>query len=108
MVNEVMFKRIISNLVKNSIEAIGNNGRIEITARFDADKMIVKITDSGPGIAEDQVANLFKPFYTTKPGGTGLGLATAYKAAIDHGGDLRVESKIGGPTTFILTIPLKR
>ena len=70
--------------------------------------MNVEVVDSGPGITDEQKTNLFKPFYTTKVSGTGLGLATAYKSAIDHSGDLKVESRPGGPTKFILTIPLKR
>jgi two-component system sensor histidine kinase HydH len=108
LLNEGMFKNIISNLIKNAIEAIGNKGKIAVGAVFDSGNLIVKVTDDGPGIAADQIPNLFRTFYTTKPGGTGLGLATAYKAATDHGGDLRVDSKPGGPTTFILTIPIKR
>ena len=106
--NEVTFKSIISNLLKNAIEAIGRDGQIEIAGRFMNEKLIIKVSDTGPGIPSEQMQNLFKPFYSTKPGGTGLGLATAYKAAVDHNGDLRVESKKGGPTVFILSIPAKR
>jgi len=107
-INEAAFKSIISNLVKNAIEAIGDNGKIEVTSFFENDKLILAVRDDGPGITTDQINNLFKPFYTTKPGGTGLGLATAYKAATDHGGELKVESKPGGPTVFKLIIPIKR
>lgn len=106
--NEGAFKSIISNLIKNAIEAIGNEGRIAIKAYFGNGKLTVSVTDNGPGIADEQKRNLFKPFYTTKPGGTGLGLATAYKAAVDHSGDLKAESRVGGPTIFTLTIPVKR
>lgn len=114
-INKDAVKGIISNLIKNAIEAIGENGYIEVSAVFEYDgsgddgqRMVVVVGDDGPGISEEQQRNLFKPFYTDKPGGTGLGLATARKMAVDHGGDLKVESKIGGPTKFILTIPIKR
>lgn len=107
-INEVAFKGIISNLIKNAVEAIGKNGNITVTARFDDKNLVITVEDDGPGIAREQISNLFKPFYTTKPGGTGLGLATAYKSAVDHGGDLKVESQSGGPTRFILTIPQTR
>jgi len=107
VISEESFKGIISNLLKNAIEAIGSNGEIEISSRFDQDSLLIKIKDSGPGIHDEQKRNLFQSFYTTKPGGTGLGLATAYKAAVDHGGDLKVESRTGGPTVFILAIPAK-
>ncbi len=106
--NEVSFKSIISNLVKNAIEAIEKNGTIRIKSIFADGKLRVQVIDDGPGIAEDKLGNLFKPFYTLKQGGTGLGLATAYKAAADHGGDLKVESKPGGPTIFTVIIPTKR
>jgi len=100
---------IISNLLKNALAGVNHDGRIEIRSLFDnqAKRLILSIRDSGPGLSDDQKKNLFRPFYTTKPGGTGLGLATAHKAAVDHGGDLKVESKVGGPTTFIVSIPLK-
>lgn len=107
-INESAFKSIISNLLKNAIEAIGKSGKIEVKSLFENNKLIVIVRDNGPGMTAEQIKNLFKPFYTTKPGGTGLGLATAYKAATDHGGELKVESKPGGPTVFKLIIPIKR
>lgn len=106
--NETTFKSIISNLIKNAIEAIEKNGAIEVISSFSDNKLRVKVIDDGPGIPEDRLVNLFKPFYTSKQGGTGLGLATAYKAASDHGGDIKVKSKTGGPTEFTVIIPVKR
>jgi len=107
-INEATIKSVISNLIKNAIEAIGSDGKIEVTSRFENENLQIVISDNGPGIEQQQMKNMFKPFYTTKPGGTGLGLATAHKTAVDHGGDLQVESKPGGPTIFTLTIPIKR
>jgi len=107
-INEVAFKGIISNLIKNALEAIGKDGNIDITANFGNEKMTMIVEDDGPGISDEQKASLFKPFYTTKVSGTGLGLATAYKAAVDHGGELKIESKTGGPTRFIVSLPLTR
>jgi signal transduction histidine kinase len=103
------FSGMISNLLKNAIEAVNHDGRIEIKSTLDnqAKRLVISVKDTGPGLSDDQKKNLFRPFYTTKPGGTGLGLATAHKAAVDHDGDLKVESKPGGPTTFIVSIPLK-
>lgn len=107
-VNELTFKNIISNLIKNAIEVIKDKGLIELRCYFDANRCVIRVTDDGPGIPADQITNLFKPFFTTKAGGTGLGLATAYKSAVDHGGELKVESKPGGPTIFSLIIPAER
>ena len=89
-------------------EVADKDGNIDITANFDNGKMTMIIEDDGPGISDEQKMSLFKPFYTTKVSGTGLGLATAYKAAVDHGGELKVESKTGGPTKFIVSLPLSR
>ncbi len=114
-IDKEAIKGVLSNLIKNAIEAIGENGHIEVSTMFEFDgsgndvrRMVLVVSDDGPGISDQQQRNLFKPFYTDKPGGTGLGLATAHRIAVDHGGDLRVESKIGGPTKFILTIPVMR
>ncbi|MCP4580636.1 MAG: PAS domain-containing protein [candidate division Zixibacteria bacterium] len=107
-INEATIKSVVSNLIKNAIEAIGEKGKIEVISRFENENLVIIVSDSGSGIDQEQMKNLFKPFYTTKPGGTGLGLATAHKAAVDHGGDLKVQSKPGGPTVFKLTIPVKR
>jgi len=107
-INDATIKSVISNLIKNAIEAIGSNGKIEVISRFESENLVIMISDNGPGIDREQMKNMFKPFYTTKPGGTGLGLATAHKVAVDHGGDLQVDSKPGGPTIFKLIIPVKR
>jgi signal transduction histidine kinase len=111
--NKESFHSLIANLIKNAIEAINRDGRIELKSTFEQsggsspEKLIITVKDTGPGLSEEQKRNLFRPFYTTKPDGTGLGLATAHKAAVDHGGDLKVESKVGGPTIFIVSIPVR-
>lgn len=105
------FQSMIANLIKNSIDAIERNGTIKIMAEKNNNENglpVARITieDNGRGMSEEQLHNIFRPFYTTKPGGTGIGLAAAYKIARDHGGDLKASSKIGGPTIFTITIPL--
>jgi len=106
-VNEASFKTIITNLVKNAIEAVSRGGHVKIVARFETDKLMVTVEDDGPGIAPELLKDLFAPFRTTKVFGTGLGLATARKSAEDHGGTLEADSRVGGPTRFTLTIPRK-
>jgi signal transduction histidine kinase len=76
-----------------------NGGRISPCVRID-------ISDTGCGIADDQLEHLFEPFYTTKASGTGLGLPLAAATIRHHGGVLRVKSKIGCGTTFSIFLPL--
>ena len=63
------------------------------------------MSDTGKGVQEDMVPNLFDPFFTTRPDGTGLGLAVTRKIIVDHGGDIEVKSKIGIGTTFTIWLP---
>ena len=63
---------------------------------------IIEIEDSGPGISENDVANIFEPLFTTKPCGTGLGLVSCKNIVENHGGTLTVKQN---PTTFVITLP---
>lgn len=84
--------RPLINLVKNAVEAQqGREGRIGIEARNRDSTLAVAITDEGPGIANTD--NLFVPFFTTKPGGSGVGLALSRQIAEGHGGTLAVENR---------------
>jgi PAS domain S-box-containing protein len=94
------------NVVKNGIEATGKNGTIEISVRESDDKIIISITDDGPGI--EDTASVLKPFHTTKSDGTGLGLSTASKIIADHGGELIIESSPGQGCRVDFVIPRKR
>lgn len=105
------FQSLISNLIKNAFEAINRDGTVKIKSEIiqgagGLPAVRISIEDDGPGMDAEQLKSIFKPFYTTKPGGTGIGLAAAYKIAVDHGGDLKAYSKLGGPTTFVLTLPI--
>jgi two-component system nitrogen regulation sensor histidine kinase GlnL len=70
--------------------------------------LLVEFADTGPGIEADVLAELATPFFTTRPGGTGLGLAVAHHWVARHEGTLRVESEAGAGTTVRVAIPLKR
>ncbi|UCC78815.1 MAG: PAS domain-containing protein [Candidatus Zixiibacteriota bacterium] len=93
------------NVVKNSIEAIGKNGTIEIGVGETDDKIIISVIDNGPGI--EDTASVLKPFHTTKKDGTGLGLSTASKILADHGGELIIESSPGKGCRVDFVIPRK-
>lgn len=102
-------RSVLTNLVINAVEAIdGEGGSIAINlSRANEDFVKVQITDTGCGIAADDIAKVFEPYFSTKDTGTGLGLAIVKKAIDDHGGTINVTSKQGTGTTFTITLPVQ-
>ncbi|MFO7897638.1 MAG: GAF domain-containing protein, partial [Planctomycetota bacterium] len=106
MVDAEQVKQALLNIVKNAVESLGpDGGRVSVTSRLEGDTVWIDVSDTGKGIAEDTIPNLFDPFFTTRPDGTGLGLAVTKKVIVDHGGDIEVKSKLGVGTTFTLSLP---
>jgi two-component system, NtrC family, nitrogen regulation sensor histidine kinase NtrY len=100
-----LLARAVGNLVANAIEAMPEEGTLRIRIVSTADETAVEIEDTGPGLGEDEIARLFTPYRTTKPGGTGLGLVIAQGIAADHGGRIDVRSAPGQGSTFRLVLP---
>src|SRR6266498_1835950 len=103
-------RSILTNLLINAVQAIdGEGGDVAIKLSADKESQLarIEIADTGPGIAAEDVAKVFEPYYSTKETGTGLGLAIVRKALEDHGGSISVTSKKGEGTTFTITLPLK-
>lgn len=103
------FKRVLINLFENAIQAMNNNGVIEVTARLDspANRVFVDVADNGPGIREEDKEKLFLPYFSTKKEGTGLGLAIASRIVREHMGYLRVRDNVPGGTVFTIELPIK-
>lgn len=109
MANGSEIAQILLNLIFNAGEAVGHDhGRIILRTLDAGPEVIVEVTDNGVGIPQDQHINVFTPFFTTKPQGTGLGLSVSRSIAKDHGGDLAFESAAGKGTTFRLTLPASK
>ncbi len=105
--DEGKFKRLIINIIKNAVEAIDENQKINIASSLMDDKWQVIIQDSGQGIPEDIIDSLFEPFVTKgKKGGTGLGLAISKKIVEDHNGSIQVSNTLGQGACFDIRIPL--
>lgn len=106
--------QVIINILGNAIRYTPENGEIIITVEKDMieDMAVIKITDSGPGIAEDQIKHIFNRFYRTDTsrsrdeGGTGLGLSIAKGFVEAHKGNINVESEFGKGSTFIIKVPM--
>ena len=101
-------KEVLVNIMKNSREAMNGSGKIEIVARPQENKSIlIAISDTGPGIPEHQLKQVFEPYFSTKEKGTGLGLAIVKHNAELYGGTVRAESVLGKGAKFILEFPSK-
>ncbi|MCX7708113.1 MAG: cache domain-containing protein, partial [Anaerolineae bacterium] len=103
-------QEVIANLVSNAIEAMPSGGKLTVRTRPGPEGMVtMTVTDTGVGIAPEDQAKLFVPFFTTKPvgKGTGLGLAIVYGIVKMHRGQISVQSQPGKGTTFTITLPVR-
>lgn len=99
-------QQVFENLLQNAVEATPEGGRITVTvARPGIDRVEIRVKDTGPGIPEAIRHRVFDLYYTTKPGGTGIGLSLVQRIVNDHGGTVELESSDTAGTTFILHLP---
>lgn len=106
LANRDALKAAIRNLLTNAIQACGEKACIVIAATSDGDEAHITVSDNGPGIPGDVLPRIFEPFYTTRPQGTGLGLAVVRAVAEAHGGTVEVASGASG-TRFTMRLPQK-
>jgi signal transduction histidine kinase len=99
---------VLLNLLLNALQAIDPNGKIAVTVELQGKNAVIEVADNGRGIAPDHLPNIFRPFYTTKGDGTGLGLSLARRIVEDHQGRIEVTSAVGQGTTFAVVLPLQR
>ncbi|MFZ1947538.1 MAG: ATP-binding protein [bacterium] len=101
-------QQVMINIIKNAVEASPEGGLLEIAASVDEARLTVRVKDSGPGVSAAESDRIFEPFYSTKKGGTGLGLCISQAILEEHGGRLLVESPPGGGACFVMELPLNR
>jgi signal transduction histidine kinase len=107
--------QVLLNLVLNGIQALDQDGKIAIQARVQAgsgspnrpNNIEISVSDTGGGISREQLEKIFRPFYTTKRGGTGLGLSLCRRIISQHGGTLTAESEVGKGSRFIIRLPMR-
>jgi signal transduction histidine kinase len=100
---------MLVNLMRNGIQSISGYGVVEVSTQFVApQEVLLVVRDTGSGIQPNVLENLFNPFFTTKPDGTGLGLPICQQIVADHGGSISVESQVGHGTVFSISLPLPR
>jgi PAS domain S-box-containing protein len=99
-------RRALLNLVQNALDAMPQGSTLTVRGQRTAADVRLAVQDTGSGIPPPQLATIFEPLYTTKPGGTGLGLYIVQEIVAAHGGQVTVESVIGQGTTFTVILPL--
>lgn len=113
--NPSEIQQVLSNLITNAIHAVPEDGHVEVSTRIERGRSqgteqefaVVTVRDDGQGIAPDVLPLIFDPFFTTKDvgEGTGLGLSVSYGIVRDHGGFIRVKTRLGGGTSFLVYLP---
>jgi two-component system, NtrC family, sensor kinase len=98
-------RQVLVNLVRNAAEASGPGGRVSLRIVEQEGAAELSVEDTGPGMPEEVRARLFEPFFTTRPRGTGLGLAVSRAIARAHGGELAASVPGGQGARFALTLP---
>jgi PAS domain S-box-containing protein len=102
---EQVFLNLIVNAAQSFSDASSDANAIRLRLSVEGARVVAQVTDTGAGIAPENVSRVFEPFFTTKSSGTGLGLAISQRLIRDLGGDLTVESVVGVGTTFRVTLP---
>jgi signal transduction histidine kinase len=107
LIDPKYLKQALLNILKNSIEAIGEGGVITLKTYSSNDgDVVIEVVDDGKGIPEEVMGKIFEPYFTTRKFGTGLGLVIVYKIVKEFGGDIKVRSEEGAGTTFTVTLPV--
>jgi two-component system NtrC family sensor kinase len=107
MYDSTQIEQVLVNLIRNSIQAMPDGGRIQIVNQWTENAVTIQVKDTGVGIPEKNLNRIFDPFFTTKPEGegTGLGLSVSYGIISKHHGRIEVASKEGKGTVFTIHLP---
>ena len=106
LLDRAQLKQAFYNIIKNALQAMQSGGILRIRTEADNTQVTVSFTDSGQGIAPEQIGRLFEPYFTTKQNGTGLGLMIVQRIVREHGGTIEVESNKDRGTTFRVKLPI--
>ncbi len=104
-VDPQQFRQAIWNLGLNAVQAMPGGGELRVAAAPADGRLLVRVTDSGHGIAAKDLPHIFEPFFSSKPDGSGLGLALVHRIAQEHGGHVEVDSAPGLGSSFTLSLP---
>ena len=99
--------QVLLNLVSNAYQAMGEKGKLTISAKQKKGRMYLSIADTGSGMSQETMAKIFDALFTTRSRGIGLGLSVSKNLAEANGGSIEVKSKKGKGSTFTLILPMK-
>jgi signal transduction histidine kinase len=102
----LQIQRLVLNLVLNALQAIDEEGFVDLQVSAENGFAVVKVRDNGRGMTPEQLQNIFRPFFTTKRHGTGLGLSLSRRIVEQHEGSIDVESVLGKGTEFVVRLPI--
>ena len=105
LLNKDLFRQALLNLMLNAQQAMPEGGELTIQAAREPEGVCLSLIDTGKGMTPDAAGRAFRPFFSTKPGGTGLGLATTRKIVEAHGGTIALQSEVGRGTKISITLP---
>ena len=107
MIDAAQIRQCLLNLVRNAADAVvaKGGGRVFLRTKKQDGRVVIEVEDEGTGISPDVLPRMFDPFFSTKEGGSGLGLALTQQIVKDHGGDVAVTSSVGRGTTFTVSVP---
>ena len=105
-INRERLQQVVINLLKNALEAMPEGGKLAFRSFQDKDRMVLEVTDTGIGIPPESRGHLFDPFFTTRPGGTGLGLWIVYGLVRSMDGEIAVVSETGQGSQFKMILPV--
>lgn len=100
------FRAAVLNLLLNAKQAMPNGGQLSVATTTEGERVLVHLIDTGQGMDDQTAARMFDTFYSTKPGGSGLGLPTTSKIIEAHGGAIAVETEVDRGTHFTITLPV--
>jgi signal transduction histidine kinase len=106
LIDKPLLKQAFINLLVNAIEAMPGGGQLFVSLRRQGEMAEIEFRDSGRGIAPEHRQRIFQLFFTTRPGGSGIGLASAFRTIQLHNGSIGFESEVGRGTTFRIDLPL--
>ncbi|QGQ96335.1 PAS domain-containing protein [Paenibacillus psychroresistens] len=109
-IDAVQMKQVLINLIQNAFEAMPSGGEVEIGLSYDSldpNIIVISISDIGTGITDEQMKDIFTPFFTTKDNGLGLGLSICYRIVENHNGKIQFKSTPGVGTTFTIILPIR-
>jgi len=107
-IDKDLIKQAVLNLFINASQAMGQAGELMIRTNVQSDEVLIEIIDTGPGIPPEEQEKIFDPYYTTRSGGTGLGLPMCRRIIEEHNGHLELHSEPGKGTRFVIELPVAK